>query len=119
MKINDERLKSCCFTGHRPVKLMTSEEDTRQWLERQIDHAISDGYQHFITGCAMGVDIWAGEIVLRKRGENPAIRLAAANPWPEMGDHWNPFWQKKYRNILRGALTGSYVYDKIYLDQIY
>ena len=103
MKMDEERLKTCCFTGHRPVKLMAAEKDIRQWLGKQIDKAVSDGYQNFITGCAMGVDIWAGEIVLQKQRENPAVRLIAANPWPEMAKRWSPDWQKKHMDLLSRA----------------
>ena len=66
----EKRLHRCCFTGHRPEKLNAPETEIKQWLEKQIDQAIAEGYVTFITGCAMGVDIWAGEIVLQKRQDN-------------------------------------------------
>ena len=75
-----DREKSCCFTGHRPVKLDAPEEEIRAWLAEKIDEAAADGYTTFITGCAMGVDLWAGQAVLRKRAGNPGIRLVAASP---------------------------------------
>ena len=71
---NEERRTSCCFSGHRPVKLAAPEKKIRQWLEQQIDKAVSDGYRTFITGCAMGVDLWAGQIVLQKNDIHAAIR---------------------------------------------
>ena len=52
------------------------------WLSEQIDLAIAAGYTTFISGCAMGVDIWAGQLVLQKREKNPALHLIAATPWP-------------------------------------
>ena len=103
MEFSEERMKSCCFTGHRPAKLAMTEEEARQWLEEQIDKAVSDGYRTFITGCAMGVDIWAGQAVLRKRNADPAIRLIAANPWPEMADRWGDPWREMHRELLRRA----------------
>lgn len=103
MNIIQERRISCCFTGHRPVKLTAPEKTIRQWLEKQIDRAIGDGYRIFITGCAMGVDIWAGQIVLRRKAQNPDIRLIAANPWPEMADSWKPLWKDQYRELLEKA----------------
>ena len=103
MNIIQERRISCCFTGHRPVKLTAPEKTIRQWLEKQIDRAIGDGYRIFITGCAMGVDIWAGQIVLRRKAQNPDIRLIAANPWPEMADSWKPIWKDQYRELLEKA----------------
>ena len=57
----EKRLHRCCFTGHRPEKLEQSEDEIREWLTEQIENAIDDGYLTFISGMAMGVDIWAGE----------------------------------------------------------
>ena len=62
----EKRKHRCCFTGHRPEKLNASECDVKRWLEEQIDQAIADEFVTFISGCAMGVDIWAGQIVLEK-----------------------------------------------------
>ena len=103
MDDREERRHSCCFTGHRPGKLRTPEAEIRRWLEEQISRAVADGYTVFISGCAMGVDIWAGQIVLRKREKNPEIRLIAANPWPGMADRWDRVWRLQYEELLRGA----------------
>ena len=70
-----KRLHRCCFSGRRPEKLNVPEEEVKQWLEQQIDQAIADGYLTFISGCAMGVDIWAGQIVLKRKEQNPDIHL--------------------------------------------
>lgn len=63
----EKRLHRCCFSGHRPEKLEGPEEQIKAWLETQIRAAISAGFITFISGCAMGVDIWAGQIVIRIR----------------------------------------------------
>ena len=62
----EKRLHRCCFSGHRPEKLEEPEETIKSWLSEQIDKAITDGYVTFISGCAMGVDIWAGQIILQR-----------------------------------------------------
>ena len=74
----DLRLHRCCFTGHRPEKLDESPEEVQAWLEAQIDRAVADGYTTFISGCAMGVDIWAGQIVIMKKTDHPDLHLIAA-----------------------------------------
>ena len=76
----EKRLHRCCFSGHRPEKLNVPEEEVKQWLEQQIDQAIADGYLTFISGCAMGVDIWAGQIVLKRKEQNPDIKIVAVEP---------------------------------------
>ena len=99
----EKRLHRCCFTGHRPEKLNAPEEEIKRWLEEQIDQAIADGYVTFISGCAMGIDIWAGQIVLQKKAENPAIHLIAATPWPGFARRWNEEWQSQYNDLLKQA----------------
>ena len=61
------RMHRCCFTGHRPDKMTLGEKEIKPMLEKAIDEAIEDGYVTFITGMAMGVDIWAAEIVLERK----------------------------------------------------
>ncbi len=101
--MEEKRLHRCSFTGHRPEKLGVPEETVRRWLEEKIDEAIRDGFTTFISGCAQGVDLWAGEIVLRKRAENPDLHLIAAVPWPGFGKSWGDPWRELYDNLLRQA----------------
>ena len=96
-------LHRCCFTGHRPENMDASDAAVQAWLEEQIDQAIVDGYVTFISGCAMGVDLWAGEIILKKKAENPAIHLIAATPWPGFARRWNEEWKTQYDRILKQA----------------
>ncbi len=64
----EKRLHRCCFSGQRPEKLDEPEENVKSWLSEQIDSAIAAGYTTFISGCGMGADIWAGQLVLQKKG---------------------------------------------------
>ncbi len=99
----EKRLHRCCFSGHRPEKLDEPEENVKNWLSEQIDQAIAAGYTTFISGCAMGVDIWAGQLVLQKKETNPALHLIAATPWPGFSNRWSIDWQQQYSNLLKAA----------------
>lgn len=99
----EKRLHRCCFSGHRPEKLDESEENVKKWLSEQIDSAITAGYTTFISGCAMGVDIWAGQLVLQKKANNPALHLIAATPWPGFSNRWSIDWQVQYSDLLKNA----------------
>lgn len=99
----EKRLHRCCFSGHRPEKLEEPEKTVKNWLSEQIDSAIAAGYTTFISGCAMGVDIWAGQLVLQKKAKNPALRLIAATPWPGFSNRWSIDWQVEYSDLLKNA----------------
>ena len=93
----------CCFTGHRPDKLTRSEEQITKDLTAAIDNAISDGYRTFISGMAMGVDIWAVRFVLEKKTVLPGLHLICALPFPGFGDRWSSQWSDVYNEIIRQA----------------
>jgi len=97
------RQHRCCFTGHRPEKLVQFETEVQEWLTDQIRNAIEDGYLTFITGMAMGVDIWAGEIVVGLREQDPRLHLIAAPPWPGFAARWNEEWKTRYFSLLKKA----------------
>lgn len=102
---NESELRQhrCCFTGHRPEKLSRSETEIKKDLEVAILQAINDGFVTFITGMARGVDIWAGEIVLQLRKQNPNLHLIAASPYEGFESRWSADWQRRYKNILDQA----------------
>ena len=105
----EKRRHRCCFTGHRPEKLATSEWLVKQELEREIRQAIADGLDVFITGMARGVDIWAAEIVLDLRDSGFPIRLMCASPFEGFECSWNETWQNRYRRIMSAADHALYV----------
>lgn len=62
------------------------------------------GYQTFITGMAYGVDIWAGQIVVELRKNNPDLHLIAAIPFPGFESRWSNEWRQAYEvTIQRGS----------------
>ncbi len=103
MSEEEKRLHRCCFSGHRPEKLDEPEEVVKSWLSEQIDSAVAAGFTTFISGCGMGVDIWAGQLVLEKKAGNPALRLIAATPWPGFSSRWSIDWQVQYSDLLKNA----------------
>ena len=99
----EKRKHRLCFTGHRPEKLHSDETAVCTVLSNAIDAAISDGYRTFITGMARGVDIWAAEIVLARKADNPEIRLICALPHPDFEKRWSAAWQARFQAILQQA----------------
>ena len=91
---------TCCFTGHRPQKLHQNEQDVLTGLEKAVNTAYEDGYRYFITGMAMGVDIWAGEAVVRLKEEHADVRLIAAVPYPGQDKNFPHEWKKKYAELM-------------------
>ena len=103
--MGEEELRKhrCCFTGHRPEKLAMDESQAKEWLETQVRDAIGKGFVTFLTGMAMGVDLWAAEIVLRLKEENSNLHLIACTPWPGFAARWKEPWKSMYYDTLKKA----------------
>jgi len=97
------REKRCCFTGHRPEKMEYSEKDIRPRLKKAIEWAIGKGIVTFITGMAMGTDIWAAEIVLEIREQNPDIHLVCALPHPDFEKYRSDEEKIRFNTIIKKA----------------
>lgn len=105
----EKRKKRCCFTGHRQQKLSRSEGAVKRELKRAIIAAVKSGYTTFITGMAYGVDIWAGEIVVKLKRRNPELHLIAAVPFEGFESRWPREWQERYSDLLGKADLVRYI----------
>lgn len=82
-------------------------------LAAAIDQAIAEGYTTFISGMAKGVDIWAAEIVLDRRAQNPDIKLVCAVPYLgfELGKKGK--WTERILRIMSNANSVKFVRENI------
>ena len=78
--------KTCAFTGHRPQKLPFgfNEADERCTALKKllrtkiIEYIETEHVTHFISGMALGTDMYAAEIVLGLKAAYPGITLTCA-----------------------------------------
>ena len=102
-----EKGRTCCFTGHRPSAYSFGYDEhsdgcrqLKATLGLHIYRAAQNGFSHFITGMAMGADLWAAEMVLYYKKEFPHITLEAAVPCPSQADKWGRELRERYQKIL-------------------
>ena len=103
MSENELRKHRCCFTGHRPDKMEQGEKEIKQLLEKAIDDAIENGFITFITGMAMGTDIWAAEIVLERKKTNSELHLICALPHPGFEKPRSMAEKMRFNRIIKKA----------------
>ena len=101
-------MKKCAFTGHRSQRLPFgfNESDERcvclkQKLREEIIRLVDEqDVCHFITGMAIGVDMFAAEIVLElKANRYPGIRLECAIPFEGQANRWAEKQRDRYFDI--------------------
>lgn len=82
----------------------------KSMLEQEVRNLISNGYDYFISGMALGFDTWLAECIIKLKNEFPHIKLEAAIPcynqesvWPDKND------RDRYHNILKCCDKITYV----------
>lgn len=117
---------SCCFTGHRPEKMLFLENKNsyeflhfKNTLDRSIQEAICSGYCHFFTGMSRGMDMWAAQRVIRFREAYKNISLEAVIPFDGQDRGWQDADRDIYRRILSSCdkvtvLSPTYVPGSMY-----
>ena len=106
----DERAQTCCFSGHRPMKLPwgMNEEDARclalkAELAARLDGLYELGCRRFLCGMALGCDMYFAEAVLALRAQHPDVRLQAVIPFGDQPGRWNAAQRRRYNRLIDAA----------------
>ena len=109
----------CAFTGHRPKSFpwKYNEADRecvllKEVLAAQISALAEQGATDFLSGMALGVDLWCAQIVLGLQEKYPTIRLHCILPCEGQEIKWADSAQEQYRSILRRSSDVVYVSRK-------
>ena len=103
---------TCAITGYRPsrFRFKYNENNTdckriKRRMEEQFSLLYQKGVHHFIIGGALGVDMWAGEILLamKKKPEFSEINLTMALPFAEYDVDWDRISQERKKRIQKQA----------------
>ena len=105
-----ERTLTCCFSGHRPDKLPwgLNERDPRcaalkLSLTRELEELYRRGFRHFISGMAMGCDLYFAEAALALRARCPGVTVEGAVPCPTQAQKWPEGLRRRWRAILNAC----------------
>ena len=119
-----KEFKSCCFTGYRPSKFPFSlDRNSPEYIsfENKLVDAIfslpGEGCYTFYTGCAMGFDLIAAEIVLMLKAAprlNCGIELVCAVPFIEQSESYTEEWKKRYNDVIAAADEVILISDKYF-----
>lgn len=100
-------LISCAFTGHRPMRFAFGDNESaplciqlKKSLEQQILRLYKRGIRKFFTGCALGVDMWAGESIISLKEQYPDLELFCVVPFKGQEANWELKQQKRYHEML-------------------
>ena len=101
------KIQTCCFTGHRPMRLPFGFEEKhpvclalKEILRKEIIKKVEQGCIRFISGVALGTDMICSEIVLDLKEQYPNIKLICAIPHEEQAAKWNEEHRTRYFDII-------------------
>ena len=107
---------TCCFTGHRPLRLPWGMNETdprcidlKERLRTTLEETYNNGYRHFICGMAIGCDMYFAEAVLDLRSKYSDLTLEAAVPCDSQSDKWNRKQKETYFSLLSACDIVTYV----------
>ena len=118
----DRKIRKVAFTGYRPSKLPFgfNEEDVRcmdfkKRLHNTLESLIWQGYRHFLSGGALGMDMYAAEAVMELQKQYPGICLEMVSPFDSQTEKWGTEYKKRHDYLFENAdivtMTG-HVYTK-------
>lgn len=113
----------CAFTGHRPKFFPWGydESDPRcveliALFSKQIRLLVNRGYTDYLSGMALGVDVWAAQTVLGLRENHPNIKLHCILPCIGQEKSWTDDAKALYYSIIKQADSRVYTSRKFYKD---
>ncbi len=122
-------LHSCAITGHRPTRFKWKYKENNNGCKRlkkrihdQIILLYEKGVRKFYVGGALGVDMWAGEMILRlkEQPEYSEIELVVVLPFPGHDEQWDSRSRERLAFLIRhstecvaiGKIAGSESYQQ-------
>lgn len=103
-------LKVCAITGHRPTRFKFTYNEThtgckrlKRRLQEQFMLLYEQGVRQFWIGGALGVDMWAGEILLRlkEQPEYSEIQLMIALPFEGHDKGWEERSRRRMSFLIK------------------
>lgn len=100
-------LQVVSFSGHRPNYFSFKYDENhidciklKHTLINEIEKLYFMGIKIFLTGCAIGVDIWCGEIVLNLKEKYNDIQLYCILPCKNQHIKWNENYKKRFNYLI-------------------
>ena len=103
-------MTSCAISGHRPTRFKFGYKETHTGCKRlkrvmreQFDLLYQQGVREFYVGGALGVDMWAAEILLRMKEQSAYsdLLLHMVLPFAGHDENWDERSRERLRFIMR------------------
>lgn len=113
-------MKSIYISGYRSYELNIFDQTDpkflylKEFLKDRIKSYIENGVEWFIITGQLGIELWAGEVVLELREEYPEAHLAVLLPYTSFGENWNTTNKELYERVIHQADYVNFTSNKDY-----
>ena len=120
VKVGGGFLKSLLISGYRSYELNIFDQTDpkylylKKFIENRLRSFIDQGVEWFIISGQLGIELWAGEVVLELKEEFPTIQLAVILPYTSFENNWNETNQEFFEKITHKADYVNYTSNKDY-----
>lgn len=119
-KAGGHLLKKLLISGYRSYEMNIFDETDpkylyiKKFLENRIIRYVEDGVDWFVIGGQLGIELWAGEIVLELKEKYPNIQLAVILPYTSFEESWNEKNQELFKRVTHQADYVNFSSNKDY-----
>jgi uncharacterized phage-like protein YoqJ len=88
-------MQTMVVSGYRSFELGVFQEKDpkikviKKVLKTTIQQYIEEGLEWILIGGNLGVEVWAGQVVIELQKEYPELKLGIIFPFEEFGNNWN------------------------------
>ncbi|MBD3110440.1 DUF1273 domain-containing protein [Bacillus sp. AGMB 02131] len=102
-------LKVLYITGYKNFELGIFDQNAKEVVfikkevRKRLEDFLEEGLEWVIISGQLGVELWAGEVVLELKKSYPQLRLAIITPFLQHESNWNEKNQEYYQSIASQA----------------
>lgn len=120
VKVRGEILKSILISGYRSYELnIFNQQDPKykilkDFLKDRFISYIEEGVEWFIITGQLGIELWAGEVIIELKETYTDINLGVLLPFTSFGENWNAENKDLFDHIIQHADYVNYTSKKEY-----
>ena len=113
-------VKTIYITGYKSYELNIFKDDApqvyylKQFIKHKIEQLIDEGLEWVLIQGQIGVEMWAGEVVVELKAQYPDLKLGIITPFLNHTGRWNENNQAKYVALEKQADFVDSVYHSEY-----
>lgn len=113
-------MKSLLISGYRSYELnIFNQTDPKLlylkgFIKNQLINYIENGTEWFVITGQLGIELWAGEIVLELKEDYPEISLAVLLPYTGFAEKWSESNKSTFEEVIHQADYVNYTSNKDY-----